>query len=135
MWVKSKQSILVILSNRGSRAFYLRSSLTKSWGQDVLEGMAFSFNLLQYFEKVVSQAAEKLESVDDSFEPQMRMADERFGDFQANGALPFAKRNGINANLAQSLVEKIEPSDSWETSIAGPGFINFKLKPDFFFPG
>jgi hypothetical protein len=86
---KIKANILGILSNRGSRAFYLRSSLTKSWGQDVLEGMEFSFNLLQYFEKVVSQAAEKLESVDDSFEPQMRMADERFGDFQANGALPF----------------------------------------------
>ena len=130
---KIKANILAILSNQGSRAFYLRSSLTKSWGQDVLEGMEFSFNLLQYFEKVVSQAAEKLESVDDSFEPQMRMADERFGDFQANGALPFAKRNGLNPrDLAQSLVEKIEPSDSWETSIAGPGFINFKLKPDFF---
>ena len=95
--------------------------------------MEFSFNLLLYFENVVSLAAEKLESVDDSFEHQMRMADERFGDFQANGALPFAKRNGLDPReLAQSLVEKIKPSDSWETSIAGPGFINFKLKPEFF---
>jgi arginyl-tRNA synthetase len=95
--------------------------------------MEFSFNLLQYFEKVVSQAAEKLESVDDSFEPQMRMADQRFGDFQANGVLPFAKRNGLNPReLAQSLVEKIESNDSWEISIAGPGFINLKLKPEFF---
>ena len=37
----------------------------------------------------------------------------------------------IPRELAQSLVEKIEPSDSWETNIAGPGFINFKLKPEF----
>ena len=95
--------------------------------------MEFSFNLLQYFEKVVSQAAEKLESVDESFEPQMRIADERFGDFQANGALPFAKRNGLNPReLAHCLIEKIESNDSWEISIAGPGFINFKLKPEFF---
>ena len=95
--------------------------------------MEFSFNLLQYFEKVVSQAAEKLDTVDETFEPQMRIADQRFGDFQANGALPFAKRNGLNPReLAQSLLERIEPNEFWETSIAGPGFINFKLKPEFF---
>ena len=94
--------------------------------------MEFSFNLSQYFEKVVSEAAERIKTVDETFEPQMRIADERFGDFQANGALPYAKRNGLNPKeFAQAIVEKTESSDCWEISIAGPGFINFKLKPKF----
>ena len=29
-----------------------------------------------------------------SFDPQVRQADERFGDFQANGILPYAKKAG-----------------------------------------
>ncbi len=95
--------------------------------------MEFSFNLLQYFEKVVSEASERVETVDESFEPQMRTADERFGDFQANGALPYAKKNGLNPReLAESIAAKTTSSDLWEISIAGPGFINFKLKPEFF---
>ena len=95
--------------------------------------MEFSFNLLQYFKKVVSEASERVETVDESFEPQMRMADERFGDFQANGALPYAKKNGLNPReLAESIAAKTTSSDLWEISIAGPGFINFKLKPEFF---
>ncbi len=94
--------------------------------------MEFSFNLSQYFEKVVSEAAKRIKTVDETFEPQMRIADERFGDFQANGALPYAKRNGLNPKeFAQAIVEKTESSDCWEISIAGPGFINFKLKPKF----
>ena len=95
--------------------------------------MEFYFNLLQYFKKIVSEASEKVETVDESFEPQMRMADERFGDFQANGALPYAKKNGLNPReLAESIAAKTTSSDLWEISIAGPGFINFKLKPEFF---
>ncbi len=68
-----------------------------------------------------------------SFEPQVRPADERFGDFQANGILPFAKKAGLNPrDLAQKLIGLLPHSDFWETSIAGPGFINFKLSPLFF---
>ena len=54
--------------------------------------MEFSFNLLKYFEKVVLDASKSNELFDDSFEVQIRVADERFGDFQANGVLPYAKR-------------------------------------------
>ena len=73
------QSILHILDNYVSRAFYLRSSLTNEEEQDVLKAMEFSFNLIKYFEKVVSEAALKTESINESFEPQMRLADQRFG--------------------------------------------------------
>ena len=94
--------------------------------------MEFCFNLLHKFESIVSDASKSVECIDGSFEPQIRIADERFGDFQANGVLPFAKRNGINPReLAQSVINKIPPDDSWSVSLAGPGFINFKLSTDY----
>ena len=94
--------------------------------------MEIPFNLLKFFENVVIKAAAGVEIIDSSFDPQVRVADERFGDFQANGVLPFAKKNGLNPReIAQNLVEKIHGNEFWETSIAGPGFINFKLSPEF----
>ena len=94
--------------------------------------MEFSFHLIRFFEKIISNAASEIEMFDKSFEPQLRIADERFGDFQSNGVLPYSKRNGLNPReLAQTLVEKIPDNELWEISIAGPGFINFKLSPEF----
>jgi len=94
--------------------------------------MEIPFNLLKFFENVVIKAAAGVEIIDSSFDPQVRVADERFGDFQANGVLPFAKKNGLNPReIAQNLVENISGNEFWETSIAGPGFINFKLSPEF----
>ena len=94
--------------------------------------MEIPFNLLKFFENVVIKAAAGVEIIDSSFDPQVRVADERFGDFQANGVLPFAKKNGLNPReIAQNLVENISGNELWETSIAGPGFINFKLSPEF----
>jgi len=94
--------------------------------------MEIPFNLLKFFENVVIKAAAGVEIIDSSFVPQIRVADERFGDFQANGVLPFAKKNGLNPReIAQNLVENISGNEFWETSIAGPGFINFKLSPEF----
>ena len=94
--------------------------------------MESSFHLIKFFEKIISNAASEIEIFDNSFEPQLRIADERFGDFQSNGVLPYSKRNGLNPReLAQTLVEKIPDNELWEISIAGPGFINFKLSPEF----
>ena len=94
--------------------------------------MEFSFHLIRFFEKIISNAASEIEMFDKSFDPQLRIADERFGDFQSNGVLPYSKRNGLNPReLAQTLVEKIPDNELWEISIAGPGFINFKLSPEF----
>ena len=94
--------------------------------------MEFSFHLIKFFEKIISNAASEIKMFDKSFEPQLRIADERFGDFQSNGVLPYSKRNGLNPReLAQTLVEKIPDNELWEISIAGPGFINFKLSPEF----
>ena len=54
----------------------------------------------------------------------------KFGDYQANGIMPAAKKLGLNPReFAQSVLDKAELQDIAEkTEIAGPGFINIFLK-------
>ena len=54
----------------------------------------------------------------------------QFGDYQANGIMPAAKKLGLNPReFAQSVLDKDELQDIAEkTEIAGPGFINIFLK-------
>ena len=54
----------------------------------------------------------------------------QFGDYQANGVMPVAKKLGLNPReFAQSVLDKAELQDIAEkTEIAGPGFINIFLK-------
>lgn len=55
-------------------------------------------------------------------------ADLRFGDYQSNAALVLAKRMKTNPReLASKVLDAIELNDSAECTIAGPGFINFKV--------
>jgi arginyl-tRNA synthetase len=61
----------------------------------------------------------------------VRVADPANGDFQANGALAFAKREKLNPRaLGQQLVDQLAAlKEHFEVSLAGPGFINFRIKP------
>ena len=54
----------------------------------------------------------------------------QFGDYQANGIMPAAKKLGLNPReFAQKVLEKAELQDIAEKpEIAGPGFINIFLK-------
>ncbi|QLE54614.1 arginine--tRNA ligase [Nostoc sp. TCL26-01] len=54
----------------------------------------------------------------------------KFGDYQANVALSLSKKLGQQPRaIAAAIVEKLDLSDICETpEIAGPGFINLKLK-------
>ncbi|MDQ8185436.1 arginine--tRNA ligase [Pelagicoccus sp. SDUM812002] len=93
------------------------------------------FDLAKKLDSLVREAAAS-SGLEDSFTADIRSADPRFGDLQANGALPYAKRNKINPRqIAQAIVEKLQANQELATvadlSIAGPGFINFSLKPDF----
>lgn len=86
--------------------------------------------------KIVAEAAKKA-GLEESFDPQIRNADPRFGDFQANGILPAAKAAKTNPRaLAQKVAEKMENGGGLDkslvdVSIAGAGFINFRLTPKF----
>ena len=94
--------------------------------------MSTSFDLLPSFDQLLYDTAISLDGFNEDFEPQTRSADERFGDFQANGVLPFAKKAGKNPReLAQSLIDALPQSEDWNVELAGPGFINFTLTPKF----
>lgn len=94
--------------------------------------MHVSFNLAADIDAAMktAAAASGIDAV--AFLPEVRTADPRHGDFQANGVLAYAKREKQNP---RALAEKIttalpdEIKARFDTAIAGPGFINFTLKP------
>jgi arginyl-tRNA synthetase len=57
----------------------------------------------------------------------------KFGDYQANMAMGLAKRLGQQPRvLAQSIVDHLDVAEVCEVpQIAGPGFINFTVKPSY----
>jgi arginyl-tRNA synthetase len=59
--------------------------------------------------------------------------DPKFGDYQANGVMALAKQLKTNPRkLAQEVVNNLNLSDICEKpEVAGAGFINLRLKPDF----
>ena len=59
--------------------------------------------------------------------------DAKFGDFQANCAMPLAKQRGTNPRtLADEIVGKLDLADLCQPpEVAGPGFINIRLKDDW----
>ncbi|MBT4225977.1 MAG: arginine--tRNA ligase, partial [Verrucomicrobia bacterium] len=56
--------------------------------------------------------------------------DPKFGDYQSNALMGLAKRNQLNPrDLAAQVIEQIDVADCCEpVGIAGPGFLNFRLK-------
>jgi arginyl-tRNA synthetase len=59
--------------------------------------------------------------------------DPKFGDYQANGVMALAKQLKTNPRkLAQQVVNNLDVGDICEPpEVAGAGFINLRLKPDF----
>lgn len=99
--------------------------------------MEIPFNPAEMIAHSLTAATGSLDLPDPHFDPVVRPADPHFGDYQANGVLGYAKRHRMNPRqLAQSLVDKaaaeghLDP-EILDWSIAGPGFINFTLKPAF----
>lgn len=99
--------------------------------------MEAPFNIISFIDKEILKVAKKCEGFNKEFHPEVRVADPRFGDFQANGVLPFAKKNQQNPRaLATTLADALKESPTFKEneisiSIAGPGFINFSLGPKF----
>ena len=58
--------------------------------------------------------------------------DPKFGDFQSNALMAIAKQRRMNPRqLATDVVARLDVRDWCETvEIAGPGFLNFRLKPE-----
>ena len=105
----------------------------RAFGSD----MQLSFDLKASLEKWVMEAAQAVADLNETFRPEIRPADPRFGDFQANGVLPYAKLIKANPRaLAVELTAALRAHSGYdatwvEIDIAGPGFINFKFTPKF----
>ncbi|MCF3651892.1 arginine--tRNA ligase [Synoicihabitans lomoniglobus] len=94
--------------------------------------MSVPFNFATAIEAALNQAAAQLGLDAAPFAPEVRTADARHGDFQANGVLPYAKRTKQNPRaLAEQVVAALPASltDAFEVAIAGPGFLNFTCRP------
>ena len=57
----------------------------------------------------------------------------KFGDYQANMAMGLSKKLGQQPRIiAQSIVDRLDVAEVCEVpQIAGPGFINFTVKPSY----
>ncbi len=94
--------------------------------------MHVSFHLARELDSVLKAAAQAAGLDGASFAPEVRTADPRHGDFQANGILAYAKREKQNPRaLAEKVIAQLneEVRGRFDVAIAGPGFINFALKP------
>lgn len=95
--------------------------------------MPVPFNFATAIAAALNEAAASLALDASIFSPEVRTADPRHGDFQANGVLPYAKRTKQNPRaLAEQVVAALPDSlaELTEVAIAGPGFLNFTLKPN-----
>jgi len=66
------------------------------------------------------------------FSPEIRTAEARHGDFQSNGVFAYAKRTGTPPRpLAEKVVAALPQAaqQAFEIAVAGPGFINFTMRP------
>jgi len=95
------------------------------------------FNPSLNIENLIRRIAADMEDFGPGFDPVLRQADPKFGDFQANGVLGHAKRKQANPReLGQQLIDALLAAGEFdpeliELSLAGPGFINFKLTTSF----
>src|SRR6478609_7523646 len=93
--------------------------------------MTLPFDVAAHLDASLRSIASGLGWTERGFDPEVRVADPAHGDFQANGALAFAKREKQNPRaLAQQLVDQLGAlAENFDIGLAGPGFINFRLKP------
>ena len=93
--------------------------------------MDLSFDLAKDVDRALLGAASHAGFAGTGFAPEVRAADPAHGDFQANGALAYAKRQRQNPRVvAESLIKGLgDLAPHFDLSVAGPGFINFRLKP------
>jgi arginyl-tRNA synthetase len=92
--------------------------------------MHVSFNLAAEFDAALKAAAAAAGLDAAAFAPEVRVADPKHGDFQANGVLGYAKTRKQNPRaVAEQLIAALGPEVRTlaEVTIAGPGFINFRL--------
>lgn len=82
---------------------------------------------MEELRQVVKDAAKKL--FDTDIEPELSRPDEQFGDYATNAALQLAKKAAASPHqIAEQLASHLnQAAGVQEVTVAGPGFINFRL--------
>ncbi|MBS0663191.1 MAG: arginine--tRNA ligase [Verrucomicrobia bacterium] len=94
--------------------------------------MPVPFNLADALDSALQSAAVQAGLEAAAFVPDVRTADPRHGDYQANGVLAYAKAHKQNPRaVAEKLVAALPAgvTEGYVITVAGPGFINFTLQP------
>lgn len=88
-------------------------------------------SILEHLSRRVAEALERIGAKGDALIAASQ--DEKFGDYQCNAAMGLAKKLGKKPReVAQAIVDNLRVDELCEPpTIAGPGFINFRLKPSF----
>jgi len=88
---------------------------------------------IDILEERISTAMAAAAGCDDCAAIVRPSTDPKFGDYQANGVMALAKKLKTNPRkLAEEVVKNLDLSDICEPpEVAGPGFINLRLKPEF----
>jgi arginyl-tRNA synthetase len=98
--------------------------------------MDVCFDVARALDAQLLAAAQDLGWAAAAFAPEVRPADPRFGDFQANGVLAFAKQTKQNPRalaqaLADAFIRREQPGEAMTVAVAGAGFVNFALQPGY----
>jgi arginyl-tRNA synthetase len=90
-------------------------------------------NLKNFLDQAFSQALVASGAPEGTAGMVRPSAKANFGDYQSNGVMSVAKKLGMNPReLAQKVVDVVELDDvAAKLEIAGPGFINIFLKPEW----
>ena len=90
-------------------------------------------NVLKFLDQKISAALVAAGAPADSPAMIRQSARAQFGDYQSNGVMPVAKKLGMNPReLAQKVIDNLDLSEAAnKIEIAGPGFINVFLKPEW----
>ncbi|HUT09448.1 MAG TPA: arginine--tRNA ligase, partial [Thermoguttaceae bacterium] len=98
--------------------------------QIVAPPMSLLPDLKERFRRALADVADDTQSLLDLVRPS---GDPKFGDYQANFAMPLGKRLGRPPrDVAAEIVARLEVDDfCHEPEIAGPGFINLRVKDDW----
>ncbi|MCP4260739.1 MAG: arginine--tRNA ligase, partial [Planctomycetes bacterium] len=89
--------------------------------------------VLDILEERISKAMASTTGLDGCAAIVRPSTDPKFGDYQANGVMGLAKKLKTNPRkLAEEIVKNLDLGDMCQPpEVAGPGFINLRLKAEF----
>jgi len=88
---------------------------------------------IEILQQRVSAAITEVTGIEDCDPIIKPSTNPKFGDYQANGVMAIAKKAKTNPRkLAEEIIAKLSIDDiCLPAEVAGPGFINLRLKPEF----